>query len=179
MFKKALKYLAALIALAAPLAVVLFFSESDYGFYDPQSAVLKLSIKHAGHRTVECDDMRLLNEEAERYRAMIKETRSAKMKLKKLGSCSRGRNPVYVELYADERLLVSGDFQAGGWTKDGASFIYGKYPIAPGKRRVTVKMRDSGQPDVFDYSFSKEVEFEAGRLRVVKFDETGKNIFIQ
>ncbi len=179
MLKKALRYLGASIAIALPVAFILFFSEADYRFYDANSAVLKLSIKHAGHRMVECDEIKLLKDEAERYREMIKETSKARMKLKKLGSCSRGRNPVYVELYADERLLVSGLFEPGGWTKDGASFVYGKYAIAPGKRHVIVKMRDSGHADSFDYSLDEEVEFEAGRLRVVKFDEIGKRLLVQ
>lgn len=167
------------VVVSAPVALVFFFSDMPYTFSNPADSMLKLSIKHSGKRIVECNDLALLNEEAQAYRKTIREGAGARMKLKKLGGCSRERHPVYVELYVDGEKRAGKSYKPGGWEKDGPSFVYEKFSLSPGTHEVEVRLRDSKDGDGFDYTFKEDMPFEAGRVRAVGFDEAGKRLFVR
>ena len=168
---------AALTAMA--LLSILYFSDMRYTFAGPGDSMLKLSIKHAGKRIVECDDISMIKEQGEMYRKMIKDTKSARMHLQKLGGCSRERHPVYVELHVDDEKKLGRYYKAGGWEKDGPAFIYEKFRLSPGMHRVEVKVRDSKDAGRFEYTFEEDITFEAGYLKIVDFDEIRGHLFLR
>src|SRR3990170_6737907 len=167
----------ALLALSVPAALIFFLSSMDYTFADPGDSVLMLGIKHPGKRIIECDEAALILREAEKYREMLRETDRARMRIERLGDCSRERHPVYVEVYIDGEVRGAGYHEPSGLGDYGASYVYAKYTVRPGTHRVAVRMRDSGGvADRFDYVYEDGVEFRAGYMRAVEFDEAGKRL---
>ena len=174
-----MKYAASILLVLSPVLAVLVFSDLSWTFSKPDEAILKISIKHAGKREVECDDLAMIQEEAEAYRKMLKESHQARMKLKKLGKCSRARHVVYALLLIDGKTALAHNFQPGGINKDSASFVYAKVPVTPGIHKIEFMMNDSGEADVFDYTLKEEASFSAGRIRVIGLDESNKRLFIR
>lgn len=167
------------IAMSIPAALVFYFSDANYLFSNPDASLLKLAFKHTGKRIVECDEAKLLAEEAKKYSKQLRETGMAQMNVTKLGNCSRERHPVYVEISIDSKKEAVKSYQPGGWQKDGASFIYEKFVLKPGKHSVLIKMRDAEDGSRFDYMFEDNIESKAGRITVIDFDERSKRFFIR
>ncbi|MBI5344403.1 MAG: hypothetical protein HZB21_02750 [Deltaproteobacteria bacterium] len=176
--RRFLKYPASIILILIPAAAIPVFSEFFYTFSPPDAAVLKVSIKHSGKREVECDDIGIIKEEAEAYRKMLKESHQARMRLKKLGNCSRARHSVLAELVIDGKKTLGGSFSPGGIYKDSASFVYAKIPVPPGAHKIEFMMNDSGK-EGFDYMLKEEAAFSRGRIRVIGFDDSKKRLFIR
>lgn len=158
-----------------PATVLLYFSDAPYSFSRTDDSMLKLSIRHLSKRVAECDEFTKLNREAERYREQLRKTDRAQMRLNGIAGCSRDRYGVYAELFIDNEKRLGKLYEAAGLKKDGPSFVYEEFRISPGHHRIEVRLRDSGETDGFDYSISQDVEFEAGVIRVIGFDE-GKGV---
>ncbi|MDD5435599.1 MAG: hydrogenase iron-sulfur subunit [Nitrospira sp.] len=168
-------------ALVIPALIIIYFSDTPYMFSSSNDSRLVLSVKHTSKKVVECDELTMLNQEADKYRESLNtpgKTTGVHMQLGKLGDCSRERNPVYVELYVDNKKVLARDYFAGGIKSDGPSFVFEKFALKPGIHNVLVKMKDSGAKDHFDYTVQGEVEFKSGYLRVVDFDETKRQLRI-
>lgn len=163
----------AIFILAAP---ILYLSNAPYTFSSSDNSMLKLSVRHTAERIVECDEAGLIQKEAERYRELLKKTDRARMQLGKLGECGRERHPVYVELYIDNQKRLGKDYMPGGVKRDGPSFAYEQFTVMPGLHRILVRMRDSRDGDHFDYSREEDIEFKAGHIRIIDFDETKKGL---
>lgn len=177
---RTIKYIVSVaLALVIPSVLVLVLSDADYTFSDPGKGMLTVSIKAHGQRLVECDEFAVLEAEAEKYRAQLEETKQAKMKLKKLGDCSRERYPIYVEIYIDGELVSGRYYQPSGWNKDGPSYIFKKYPVEPGVHSVDVLMRDSEELEFFNYTFNQEIRFKPGRLKVISFKDDAKELVLK
>ncbi len=174
-----LAYTFSVLLAAVPVALIFYFSDAPYTFSDAGASMLKLSIKHAGKRVVECEDLALLKKEAEMYRKSIKDTDRARMQLKKLGGCSRERHPVRVVMYIDGEKTMDKSYAPAGWESDGPSFVYDKFSMRPGAHRVTVNLSDSGDKRRFDYTLDENREFRAGRMMVVGLDETEKRLVLR
>lgn len=167
------------IILSIPAVLIFLFSNAGYLFSNPNDSLLKLSLKHAGKRIVECDEAAMLAEEAKKYSEQLKETGMAQMSLSKLGACSRERHPVYIEMYVDNEKKLVNSYMPGGWKNDGASFIYEKFVLKPGSHRLLIKMRDTKDGEHFDYAFEGSIESKAGYITVIDFDERSKKFFVR
>ncbi|MBI5874868.1 MAG: hydrogenase iron-sulfur subunit [Deltaproteobacteria bacterium] len=167
------------IALSIPAALVFYFSDARYMFLNPNDSALKLSIKHAGKRLVECDEAAMLAEEAKKYSKQLRETGMAQMDVTTVGSCSRERHPVYLELSIDNKKEVMKSYQPGGWKKDGASFVYEKFILKPGSHSLLIKMRDGKNGERFDYVFEGSIESKSGQIMAIDFDERSKRFLIR
>ncbi len=51
----------------------------------------------------------------------------------------------------------------------GASSVYERFVVAPGRHRVTVRLRDSRRKEGFDYEMEEDVELVPGQHLVVDF----------
>jgi hypothetical protein len=178
-FKKTLARVASLILLVLLGAGILCLSKLSYTFSDPALSLLKLSIKHTSKRVVECDETALLKERAEMYKKMLKETKRARMKIEKLGECSRERHPIYVELFIGGKKKLEGTYKPGGLRNDGPSFAYGNFKVTPGTRNIIVKLRDSGKVQGFDYVLDETVSFEPGYVHVIEFKRAKGGLYLR
>ncbi|MBI5194433.1 MAG: hydrogenase iron-sulfur subunit [Nitrospirae bacterium] len=171
-------YALSTVSLVVPAFLIIYFSELPYVFTNSGESRLVVSVRHTSSKVANCDDMAIINKEAERFRESFKNSKRIQMQLGKIGDCARERNPVFLELYIDNKMVLSRDYFAGGIKSDGPSFAFEKFTVKPGVHNVIVMMRDSRTKDHFDYSVNGEVEFKAGYIRVVDFDEIKKQLRI-
>lgn len=176
--RRRFRYALSTVSLAIPAFLIIYFSEVPYVFTNSSESRLVLSVRHTSSKVADCDDLAIINKEAERFRESIKNTKRVPMQLGKIGDCARERNPVYLELYIDNKMVLSRDYLAGGIKSDGPSFAFEKFSVKPGVHNVIVMMRDSRTKDHFDYSVNGEFEFKTGYIRVVDFDEEKKQLRI-
>jgi len=167
------------IAMSIPAAFVFYFSDANYLFSNPNDSLLKLAVKHAGKRVVECDEAKLLEEEAKKYSKQLRETGMAQMDVTTVGSCSRERHSIYLEFYLDNKKRLVKSYRPGGLKRDGSSFIYEKLLLKPGSHSLLVKMRDGEDGSHFDYIFEGNIELKSGQIVVIDFDEREKKFFVR
>ncbi|MBI5048144.1 MAG: hydrogenase iron-sulfur subunit [Deltaproteobacteria bacterium] len=167
------------ITMSIPAALVFYFSNANYMFSNPNDSLLKLGIKHAGKRVVECDEFKLLAEEAKKYSEELKQTGMAQMDVTRLGNCSRERHPVYMEMYIGNEKRLTKSYKSSGWKRDGSSFVYEKFLLKPGRHSLLIKMRDGENDNSFNYTFEGSIETRAGQTITIDFDEHEKRFFIK
>lgn len=158
-----MRYVGQTIAYAAFVALLGYFASMPiYSPIEADAAVIKLSFVHVGQRKVECRKMS--PDEIARLPPNMRLTLD----------CPRERLPVLVELELDGKLLARRELVASGLSHDRASSIYQKFVVAPGRHRVTARLRDSARTEGFDYTRSTEVELRPRQNFVVDFRaETG------
>lgn len=169
----------AVITMSLPAAFVFYYSDAPYMFSNPNDSLLKLGVKHTGKRIVECDELKLLEEEAKKYSKQLRETGMAQMDVTRLGTCSRERHPVYIELYLDSKRQLVKNYKPSGWKKDGSSFVYEKFILKPGSYNLLIKMRDGEDGNRFDYTFEGNVELKPEHITIIDFDEREKRFFVR
>jgi ferredoxin/coenzyme F420-reducing hydrogenase delta subunit len=122
-----------------------------------EQAVISLSLRHAAKTQVECAP--LTPEE------MIK----LKPNMRRQVGCPRERWPVYVELLRDGRLLYQGEHAPAGLWNDGPSSVLERIIVPRGPQVLTVRLRDSGRNDGFDYEQTIRADLAAGQNFVIEF----------
>jgi len=177
-WKRVFSSIIAFTSLMIPAVSIFYFTDMPYTFSSSGESRLILGIRHSAQRIEECDESEILRREAERYRESLKKTERAKMELGRLAECSRERHPVYVEIYIDNEKILGKSYRPGGIKRDGPAFAYEKISIKPGIHRVWVRMRDSGDERRFDYSLEEDIEFKAGHIRMIDFDEVKKGLYV-
>lgn len=149
------------------ITVGYFATRPAYTHHDPDNALIKLSFSHAGQRKGDC---RQLTPE---------ELAALAPNMRKPLDCPRERLPLVVELLLDGEILFKGELPPSGLAGDGTSTVYEKFPVEPGRHRLTARLRDSARTDGFDYEGETEVTLEPLQVFVVEFKATkGGFIFL-
>jgi hypothetical protein len=162
----------AFIILSLPALLVFFFSDATYTFFEQDESQLRFSLKHPGKIKQKCteEEIKAFQEEMEKKLKHMRMTEPV---------CGRERFPVYVEVFVDNRQLLSREYMPRGLSGDMPSFAYEVISIEPGSHEILVKMRDSGRTEGFDKIFRKrDVNFRPGYVVVIDFDEV-KEVFFQ
>lgn len=129
-----------------------------------QTAVISLSMSHAGQRVAEC---RRLTQE---------ELNELPPNMRKPEDCPRERHPVRIEILADDTLLYRQSLPPSGLWSDGKSVAYERIRIRAGSYVIRVGMSDSGEQAAFEYNKSQALTLSPGQNLVVGFDEREKEI---
>jgi hypothetical protein len=160
-------YFGQIIAYTVFMAVVgLLSTAPSYNPAEPGKAMIKLSFSHAGSLAGECREM------------TDKELSITAPNMRRPLICPRERLPVLVQFEIDGEILLSEAKAPAGLHNDGASYVYEKFLVEPGKHELTVRIRDSARSDGFDYTGSKKVDLHVGHNYVIEFSgETGKFAF--
>lgn len=146
------------IAYALFAVVVGYFSNAPaYKYQDPENAQIKVSFSHAGHRKEEC---RQLTPE---------EIAKLPPNMRRPTDCPRARWPVDLEVVLDEQVLYRGVHTPTGLWDDGPSTIYQRFSVPTGTHRLSVRLRDSGRTEGYDYAQTAEVELQPRQNFVVGF----------
>lgn len=85
-------------------------------------------------------------------------------------STERVRVPVRLSVSIDGREVVNRAYEPGGLFDDGSSVAMERIPVPEGRRRVAVRVGDTGRPGEWTYTDERVVVFERGERRVVLFD---------
>ena len=154
----ALRYGAQAILYAAFVAVIGYFSTSPaYRHLDPRDALLKVSLSHAGARKEACRER-----SAEELAKLAPNMRAKTV-------CPRERAPVTVEVTLDGAPLFRVVAPPSGLSKDGASTIYRRVPIAAGRHRIGARLADSPTGE-FTFASDTTIDLAPGRVVVIDFD---------
>ena len=87
--------------------------------------------------------------------------------------CPRERSPVTVELDIDGTPAARVVAAPSGLSRDGASAIYQRLPVAAGERLIEVRLRDDVRVEGFSYTLERRVTLAPAQVLVIDFD-TGK-----
>lgn len=152
------RYLAQIVAYGLFAGVVGYFSDTPaYVHHDPDKALIKLSFSHAGERKVAC------------RRRTPEEIAALAPNMRRPFDCPRERVPLVVELVLDGKLLYHGVLPPSGLAGDGASTVYQRFEVAPGRHRLMVRLRDSRRGQGFDYQREEAVELRPRQNFVIDF----------
>jgi len=143
---------------AAFVAVIGYFASLPaYTYVDPGAAVITLSFGHAGERTSAC------------RRLTPEEIAELPPNMRRPMDCPRGRVSLLMELEIDGEPVYRDWLPPSGLAGDGASTVYERFIIAPGRHRITARLRDSRREQGFDHELDESVELAAGQHLVIDF----------
>ncbi|MBS0338389.1 MAG: hypothetical protein JSS40_16620 [Proteobacteria bacterium] len=140
------------------LFIGVFSTWPAYRHLPADQALIKLSFTHNGKRVSECRQL------SPAELAKLPPNMRAPMQ------CPRERVPVVVELDIDGVQSVRHSASPSGLSKDGASAVYRRLPVAAGQHRITVRLKDSPGPAAFDYSRDESVTLKPAQVLVIDFD---------
>jgi hypothetical protein len=145
-----------------------FSTSPAYVHFDPDQALIKLSLSHAGARKGECRERKTS--------ANIPRTETSR---RALLECPRERFPVWVEVVVDGELRYGEERPPTGLSNDGASRFYHRIPVAAGVHRIVARMRDSGRKQGFDRTAETEVSLVPRQVFVIDFSSETKSFLFK
>ena len=149
------------------LALGIFSRYPTYQQLAPDQALLKLSFSHPGQLKAEC---RLRSSEE-----LARMPRNMRAPM----DCSRERSPVTVELDLDAKPLTRAVVAPSGFSKDGASTLYSRFPVSAGPHHLSVRFKDSVRVQGFNYTRDLTIAPQSGQIVVVDFDLQRGGIVVQ
>jgi ferredoxin/coenzyme F420-reducing hydrogenase delta subunit len=120
-------------------------------------AVIRLSFSHSSRPMVECEPL------------TPQELAALKPNMRRQVSCPRERWPIQVELERDGELLYRGEQRPAGLWRDGPATIYARFDVPAGPQRLTVRMRNSGRTEGFDYERTESLNLVPEQNLVIGF----------
>ena len=143
---------------AAFVAVLGVFSTwPPYRPLPPGTALLKVSLQHAGERREACRER-----SAEELAKLAPNMRAASV-------CPRERVPVGIAIELDGRPLVEATVPPSGLSRDGASTFYRRVELPAGEHRVVAKLADAPAPG-FGHVREATVKLAPGDILLLDFD---------
>jgi ferredoxin/quinol-cytochrome oxidoreductase complex cytochrome b subunit/coenzyme F420-reducing hydrogenase delta subunit len=152
---------------AALTVLVGYFSVAPaHPLLAPNHALISLSFSYAGHLKQPCKP--LSAQEAARLQPNMRRPRD----------CPRARWPVEVALLKNGELLYAGKHEPAGLWSDGPSTVYKRFAVPAGPVELTVRLRDTGRSQGFDFERSERLDLKPGQNLVIDFhgDEGGFSI---
>jgi hypothetical protein len=138
--------------------VLAYFATSPaYEPLPPGTALVKLSLQHAGQRKEPCHER-----SAEELAKLAPNMRAASV-------CPRERVPVAVEIELDGRTVVSAVVPPSGLARDGTSTLYRRVSVPAGEHRVVARLGDAPVPG-FGHVKDATVSLKPGAILLIDFD---------
>lgn len=155
---RAARWTVAATAYAVFFALVGYLSASPaYRYGSAELATIKLSLSHATERVEPC--VRLTPEEVAKLAP----------NMRRAEKCERARLPLIVELDIDGEAVRRIEALPSGVWGDGAASVYERLEFAPGRHRISVRLRDSSREQGWDYAHTEMVELAPGRYFTITF----------
>ena len=139
------------------LCLGIFATWPSYRSFPDDKSSLVISFAHSGQRVGEC--RKLTPEEIAEVAA----------NMRRAEVCPRERRPILVEMRLSEQLLYSEAVAPTGFASGGASQVYRRFAVVPGRHRLSVALRDSDRETGFDYVREAEIDLAPGQSFVVDF----------
>ncbi len=147
------------VAVFALIAALLgtFADWPSFTRFSSDKAQITLNLAHGGARKGEC------------RRLTPEEIAALPPNMRRPTECPRERLPVLVELTLDDQVLFRESLAPTGLAKDGPSQVHRRFVVAPGRHRLTARLRDSVRTEGFDYEHSAEIDLQPLDNLVVDF----------
>ncbi len=140
------------------MAVLGYFATLPaYSYLDPGAAVVTLSFRHAGATVREC------------RRLTPEEIAALPPNMRRPTDCPRARVSLLIELQLDDEILYRASLAPSGLAGDGASSAFERFVVAPGRYRLSARLRDSRREQGFDHQMAEDIELLPGQHLVVDF----------
>ena len=153
-----MRYLLQVAAYTAFIVFVGFFSAlPSYSPFERDQSLLRVSFSHAGQRIQPC------------RRYTPEEIAATAPNMRRAMDCVRERVPLRLQLTIDGEAVMDRELPPAGLAGDGASTVYARFQIAPGKHRMVAKLRDSRRDEGFDHVDEFELSIAEGESRVLQF----------
>lgn len=149
------------------LVIGVFSHWPSYRHLAPDTALIKLSLVHAGKPIGECRER-----STEELAALPPNMRAPTV-------CPRERSPVTVELDIDEAAAVRLEARPAGLRRDGASAVYRRLTVPAGERLIAVRLHDDVRHDGFTHSLQRRVVLSPAQVLVIDFDAERGGIILQ
>lgn len=165
-----LKLAGQVLVAAVVMAFIGTFGSSNapaYRYFEPDQAMLKISVSHASQRKDACH-----KRSAEELAKLAPNMRAAQQ-------CSRERVPVLLEADLDGKPLLSQLRQPSGLSKDGSSTFYHFFRIPAGTHTLVLRMRESARTEGFDYVEEHTLDIHPLSLLVVNFSREDQGFTIR
>jgi len=143
-----------------------YLSDSPaYTYFPADRAQIKLSFSY-GARPSDC------------RRLSAEEIAKQPPNMRKAESCSRRRQPIFVELSLDGEVLHRAWHEPTGVSGDGPARLYRRFETSPGSHTLVVAMRDSGRAEGFNHRREALIELKPRQNFVIDFRaEAGGFVF--
>lgn len=149
------------------LAIGVFSHWPSYRHLAPDQALVKLSLVHAGKPVGDC---RALTPD---------ELAKLPPNMRAPSRCPRERSPVTVELDIDGAPAARVTAPPSGLSRDGASALYQRLPVAAGERLIQVRLRDDVRSPGFAYTLERRVTLRPAQVLVIDFEAEKGGITVQ
>jgi hypothetical protein len=149
------------------LAIGVFSHWPSYRHLAPDMALVKLSLVHAGKPVGDC------------RKQTAEELAKLPPNMRAPTTCPRERSPVTVELDIDGTAAVRVVAPPSGLSRDGASALYRRLPVAAGERLIQVRLRDDVRSTSFAYTAERRLRLAPAQVLVIDFDAERGGITLQ
>lgn len=141
------------------LPIVYLTQQPSLRTLEPDQAVLKLAIRHAGQVIGEC--------------VPVTGTENANLprNMKAPEICPRERSPLLLELKVDDRILYRESVSPSGLHNDGVSSMYRRFTLPAGRHRIELTMNDDVSVDGPNWRMQREVDLRPAQVAVVTFKD--------
>ena len=123
----------------------------------PDSAEIKLALRHAGSPIGECNTLRGVGTERLQTTSLPE------------GLCGKQRSPLQVRLTLDGELLLDREVLPTGWRGDGLSSMYANFVVPAGAHELELFMNDNNSQPESGWSLSESLELNARQVLVITF----------
>ena len=154
------RYLGQAILYALFFVPLVYFTQAPtHQHLGPDTAILKIAVRHAGKIVGECTAVsaaQYANQAATVQRAEI---------------CPRNRSPLQLELLIDGDTLYSATVPASGLHDDGVSSMYRRFKLPAGPHRVQLLMNDDVSAEGYTWQLDQDIELQPAQVMVASFKE--------
>lgn len=134
-----------------------FASFPSFRYFPEDRAQLVLSFAHNGQHKGKC------------RKPTAEEIAETAANMRRAELCPRERHPIFVELRLSGETLYSASVPPTGLAGDGASQVYQRFEVAPGRHEFQVRLRETGMDEGFDFTREAEIALAPGQNFVVDF----------
>lgn len=145
------------------LIIGVFSGWPGYRPLAPGQALVKVSFIHHGQRVAECRAL------TPAELAKLPPNMRAPMR------CERERSPVTIEVDLDGATVYRHVAAPSGLSRDGASAVYHRLPVAAGEHRIVVRFND-GPGAGFTHTREATVTLKPAQVLVIDFDPEREGI---
>lgn len=146
-----------LVTLALTAVTAVFSAWPTHRPIPPGTAVLKVSLSHAGDRSAACRELT-----AAELARLPPNMRQARV-------CERRRPPLYIELDIDGTTVLSAILPPGGIAGDGPSRLYRRFVLPSGEHEIAVRLRDTPRADGFDHAAARRIALVPAQSLAIDF----------
>jgi ferredoxin/coenzyme F420-reducing hydrogenase delta subunit len=142
----------------AVAGVVGLVSDFSYAAPSPEGAELVVTFKHPGRSSEECREL------------TPEEIAARPVHMRQQQVCDRRRSHVRLRVSLDGEPVFTESYPPGGVWGDGNSVAVETLEVPPGTHRVLVEIGDGPDPDEWNWSEERTLEFAEHGRRVASFD---------